>query len=57
MYLASQRLDMPGWGDTQRGPYPLRGEGEEGGGRIIGGDDLEGGSSEQTIKWISKKKK
>jgi hypothetical protein len=49
-----QRFEVPGWRDTQRGPYPLRGEGEEDEGRMVGGCSQEGGS-EQDVTRISKK--
>ena len=37
--LALQRLDVPGWEDTQGSPYRLRGEGKDDGGRIVGRGD------------------
>ena len=42
-HLASQRLEVPGWGDTQ-GDL-LRGKGEGGGGSIVGGANQEGAVS------------
>jgi len=45
---------VPGWTDTQGGPYPLRGEGEDDRGKIVGGGDREG-SSKWDVKQISNK--
>jgi hypothetical protein len=46
MYLASQKLDMPGWGDTQgtTPPHPFGGEGNGAWGKDCGRADLEGDS-------------
>jgi hypothetical protein len=48
MHLASQRLDVPGWRDTQECFHLLRGE-EDMDRRIVGGYGLEVGS-EQDVK-------
>jgi hypothetical protein len=49
MYLASQRLDVPGLGDTQRAPTCSEEKGREMGKRIVGGGDWKEGS-EQNVK-------
>jgi len=41
---ASQRLEVPDWGDTQGCPYPIREEGE-GRGKDCGRDNREGAVS------------
>ena len=45
--LVSQRFKVPEWGDTQRGPHLLRGEGEGHKGRIEGENDREEGSERE----------
>jgi hypothetical protein len=42
MYLVLQRLDVPGWGDSQGDPHLLRGE--EKGEEIVGRSNQKGGS-------------
>jgi hypothetical protein len=43
------KLDVLGWGGYPKGPYPLRGEGERDGRRIVEEGDQEKGS-ERDIK-------
>jgi hypothetical protein len=45
-HLASQRLEVPKWGETQRDLHHSEEKGKGDGGRIAGGGDQEGGSGQ-----------